>query len=187
MYAAYSDSCCFYTHTNIKYYIIFYMVLNFTQILCYTISILHPAFSPHFSPSTLCLYTVFVGVLTGGYLVHFKLFSIKNSALEHNQLRQGESSVSVWDHLKQTELCTQWIFMKWLNGWLNTAVSSSVLFACAHLESLGGASRGGGAGLRVRISLPYAVLSSPLWWLSVYSLLHELLVYPIVKTQFYQM
>ena len=39
------------------------------------------------------------------------------------------------DNPKQIKLCTQWIFVKWTNEWLNTAVNISTMFACAHSES----------------------------------------------------
>lgn len=75
-----------YTHIHTKILNIFCMVLNFTPIICYTNSILQHTF---FFNSTLFLFFLhrvtihyFVCCLINGYLAHFKLFSIENSALE---------------------------------------------------------------------------------------------------------
>lgn len=92
-------------------------------------------FNIFFSYSMTMYYLIFFCCLIVGYLDHLKLFSSKNSVPWNILMAGSIGCFSLRDNPKQTELCTQWIFMKWINEWLNIAVDTNVVFACTHVRT----------------------------------------------------
>lgn len=77
----------------------------------------------------------FICYLMDGYLAHFKLLVSKTVLWNIPVKAEKIICFSPRDNHKQTELCTQWMFMKWISKRRNTAANANVMFTSAQLES----------------------------------------------------